>query len=33
MRSASATAWRTAFSHSARSTTEPALTPRDWIWL
>ena len=33
MRSASATAWRTACSHSARSTTAPALTPRDWIWL
>ena len=33
MRSASATAWRTACSHSARSTTAPAFTPRDWIWL
>jgi hypothetical protein len=33
VRSASATACRTACSHSARSTTAPALTPRDWIWL
>ena len=31
--SASATAWRTACSHSARSTTAPAFMPRDWIWL
>ena len=23
---------RTACPHSARSTTAPALTPRDWIW-
>src|SRR5437899_907372 len=32
MRSASATAWRTACSHWARSTTAPAFTPCDWIW-
>src|ERR1700688_3131476 len=33
MRSASATAWRTACSHSARSTTAPPFTPCDCIWL